>query len=97
MSIEFAWDHRKASANQKKHYVSFEEASTAFYDERALVITDSVHSVGEERFVLLGMSQKAQLLVVVHLYWEEDEIIRIVSARLATRTESNHYFARSLK
>ncbi len=94
MSIEFTWDHRKAHLNQKKHRVSFEEASTAFYDERALMITDSVHSVGEERFVLLGVSQRSRLLIVVHLYWEENEVIRLVSARLATRTESNQYFTR---
>ncbi|WP_413944561.1 BrnT family toxin [Bdellovibrio sp. HCB-162] len=94
MKIEFVWDKAKAQANVKKHGLSFEEATTAFYDERALLISDPVHSVGEERFILLGRSNEDRILVVVHLYWEKDEVIRLISARLATRSESNQYFAR---
>lgn len=94
MSLEFVWDAEKALSNKKKHAVSFEEAVTVFYDERALLIRDVIHSVGEERFVLLGRSSKGAMLVVVHLYWDEQNLIRIVSARNATRTEVNQYFLR---
>ena len=94
MAIDFKWSVDKETSNNKKHGVSFEEASSAFYDERALLIKDIIHSVDEERFVLIGMSQQSRLLVVIHLYWEAQEVIRIISARIATRTETNQYFAR---
>lgn len=94
MKIEFTWDRKKAETNLRKHGVSFDEATTAFYDDRALLISDPLHSGGEERFILLGRSNEDKVLVVVHLYWEKEELIRIVSARLATRTETNQYFAR---
>ncbi len=93
--IRFEWDSRKASSNQKKHGVSFDEASSAFFDENALVIPDPDHSKEEDRFVLLGLSSAVRLLVVVHCYRESDEVIRIISARKATKTESGHYGAGS--
>ncbi|WP_410468767.1 BrnT family toxin [Bdellovibrio bacteriovorus] len=94
MRIEFVWSAAKADSNRKKHGVSFEEASSVFYDENALLIRDDMHSVGEERFIILGRSSKGNILIVVHLYWEAEEVVRIVSARNATRTEMNQYFSR---
>lgn len=94
VKIRFVWDERKADSNLKKHGVSFHEAASVFYDDRAVIITDPLHSLGEERFILLGRGVEDRLLVVVHLYWEHDEVIRIVSARMATRLETNQYFAR---
>jgi uncharacterized DUF497 family protein len=90
--IRFDWDEKKNRANINKHKVSFEEAKTVFYDENARLIPDPSHSDKEERFILLGFSYKAKLLVVVHVYKEQDELIRIISARKATKSESNHYY-----
>jgi uncharacterized DUF497 family protein len=94
MKLEFIWSQEKADSNKRKHGVSFEEASSVFYDERALLIRDVLHSVGEDRYVLMGRNAKGSMLVVVHLYWEDQELVRIISARNATRTECNQYFAR---
>jgi len=90
-ALSFQWDRRKASDNQRKHRVSFEEAKTAFLDENARVIPDPEHSGGEDRFVLLGLSIKLSLLVVVHAYREDDEVIRIISARKADPSERIQY------
>ena len=89
--IKFNCDENKNKANIKKHGVSFEEASSVFYDEEALIINDSAHSRDEERFVLIGFSYKYNLLVVCHCYRQNEEIIRIISARKATKTERNIY------
>lgn len=83
-------DPRKAAANLKKHGVSFDEAKTVFYDENARLIADPDHSDNEERFILLGMSFRLRLLIVCHVYRSGSEI-RIISARKATKTESNFY------
>ncbi|QLB15372.1 hypothetical protein A6B39_07865 [Mannheimia granulomatis] len=85
----FEWDSDKALSNQQKHGVSFLEAISVFYDDNALLIPDPDHSVGEERFLLLGRSDKDNLLVVVHC--ERNTNIRIISARLATQRESRQY------
>lgn len=90
--IRFEWDENKNHINQKKHNISFEEAKTVFYDDEALVRDDPDHSQDEDRFVILGMSQEAHLLVVCHCYRESDEVIRIISARKATTTESKQYY-----
>lgn len=82
--INFEWDEKNA-INKKKHNISFEEAKTVFYDEEALVIEDSEHSEYEERFIILGMSASLKLLVVCHCYRESETIIRIISARRATK------------
>lgn len=87
----FTWNDSKNKSNKKKHGVSFEEAESVFSDEGARLIHDVGHSEVEERFILLGMSDKLNLLVVVHAYKEDDEIIRIISARKATKTESQFY------
>ena len=71
--------------------MSFEEAQTVFYDDQALIIDDPDHSIDEERFIILGMSMKANLLIVCHCYRASDTVIRIISARKATKTESGHY------
>lgn len=94
MFIEFEWDENNNLANQKKHKVSFDEAKTAFYDEDARVRADPDHSEDEARFVLLGISSRLRILVVVHCYRESDEVIRIMSARKASKNEQNQYYRR---
>jgi len=89
--IRFEWDENKNRANIKKHTVSFDEAKTVFYDENARLISDPDHSKGEDRFILLGFSHTGKILVVIHTYQQEDELIRIISARKATKNESKHY------
>jgi hypothetical protein len=89
--LRFEWDPRKSRANKTKHGVSFEEARTAFLDEHARVIPDPQHSDEEDRFVLLGLSVQLRVLVVCHCYREADQVIRIISARRADRTERRQY------
>lgn len=89
--IKFEWDQAKASANLKKHGVSFEEAQTVFYDEFAVQFFDDEHSGDEERFLLLGMSTEAQLLLVCHCERDSGHVIRIISARKATKRECTFY------
>lgn len=89
--LHFEWDKRKATANVKKHGVSFEEAKSAFYDERAKLIDDPDHSENEDRFVLLGLSSALRLLVVCHCWRSDDGTIRIISARKATAKETRSY------
>lgn len=90
-NIKFEWDKNKNLINQKKHKVSFEEAKTVFYDTEAIIIDDPEHSEEEERFIILGLSKKANLLVVCHCYRTSDTLIRIISARKATTTETKQY------
>ena len=89
--IRFEWDENKNTINRQKHKISFEEARTAFYDENALLIDDPDHSETEDRFILLGLSREAKLLVVCHCYRQSDTVIRIISARKATKNESKYY------
>ena len=89
--IRFEWDDNKNKINKKKHKISFEEARTVFYDDAALVIDDPEHSEDEDRFIILGLSKRANLLFVCHCYRESDTVIRIISARKATKTESQYY------
>jgi uncharacterized DUF497 family protein len=89
--ITFEWDPSKAAANLKKHQVSFEEAKSVFYDEFAVQFFDEEHSSGEERFLMLGMSSGAKLLIVCHCEREHGEVIRLISARKATTRESAFY------
>lgn len=90
--LNFEWDERKNKINKAKHKISFEEATTVFYDEEALVIDDPDHSQDEERFIILGESNRANLLVVCHCWRVSDTVIRIISARKATKTETNQYY-----
>ena len=89
--IKFTWDEDKNKSNQKKHRISFKEAQTVFHDENARLISDGEHSQNEDRFILLGLSYTLRLLIVVHSYRESDEIIRIISARKATKNETKYY------
>lgn len=89
--MRFDWDSSKAAANLKKHQVSFEEAKTVFFDDFAVQFFDDEHSEDEARFIMLGMSSSARLLVVCHCERAEGEVIRIISARKATRGESAFY------
>ena len=90
--LKFEWDENKNTSNKMKHGISFEESMTVFYDEMALIIDDPDHSEQEDRFIILGQSSHAKLLVVCHCYRESDTTIRIISARKATKTESNQYY-----
>lgn len=90
--IRFEWDNDKNEINKRKHKISFEEARAVFYDPEALVIDDPEHSEQEDRFIILGFSKKANLLVVCHCYRESDSVIRIISARKATTAEAKYYF-----
>ena len=89
--IRFEWDAKKNKLNIQKHKVSFEEAKTVFYDENARIIADPEHSQTEDRFIILGLSAPLKLLVACHCYRQADEIIRIISARKATKNETKYY------
>ena len=90
-SISFSRDKKKARENLEKHKISFEEAQTVFSDPNARMIFDMKHSSDEERFILLGISSGLRLLVVCHCYREDDMLIRIISARKATKKEQKQY------
>lgn len=90
-TLKFEWDEHKASANLKKHGVSFDEAKTVFYDEHAKLIDDPDHSEDEERFILLGLSSSLRVMIVCHCYRSSGNVIRIISARKATTKEAKFY------
>jgi len=92
--LRFSWDLRKARSNERKHRVAFEEAQTAFFDEQALLREDPDASEGEQRFVLLGLSSTLRVLLVCHCLREGGDVIRIISARRATKTEERQYWER---
>ncbi len=89
--IKFEWDVAKANSNKKKHGVSFEEAQSVFYDEFAVQFFDEVSSKSEDRFLMLGFSDEARLLIVCHCERNQGNIIRIISARKATKIEGKYY------
>ena len=89
--IKFEWDEGKAAANLKKHQVSFEEAKSIFFDDLGVQFFDEDHSSDEERFLMLGLSSDAKLLIVCHCEREQGAVIRIISARKATKRESAFY------
>jgi uncharacterized DUF497 family protein len=92
--LRFEWDPAKDEANGRKHKVSFQEAESVFFDEHARLLDDPDHSEDEERFILLGLSSRFRVLVVVHTYRGDEEVIRIISARRATKAERAYYDAR---
>lgn len=92
----FEWDETKATSNLAKHGVSFDEASSAFSDEDALIIDDPDHSIVEQRFLLVGSSDALRLLVVSHCLRNAGATIRIISARRASRKESATYEERKI-
>ena len=89
--MDFEWDEIKNHINKAKHGVSFEEAKTVFYDEQALLEYDELHSENEDRFRILGCSDRGNVLLVVHCLRENETIIRIISSRKATATERAGY------
>jgi hypothetical protein len=89
--MRFEWDPVKAATNAKKHKVTFEVARTVFYDDFAVQFFDEEHSTAEDRFLLLGMSSDARLLLVCHCEREDGDVIRIISARKATEKEAQYY------
>ena len=89
MALRFAWDARKAAENARKHRVTFTEATTVFDDPLSVTIPDPDHSIGEQRLLLLGISNRGRLLVVAHS--ERDTTIRIINARRADRQERQAY------
>lgn len=89
--IEFSWDARKARQNLRKHKLSFEEATTVFYDEDAIEFFDPEHSVAEERFLMLGLSGRLRVIVVSYCLRKKGSGIRVISARKATKKEEHIY------
>ncbi len=93
MRLRFEWDLKKEKINQRKHGVSFAEAKSVFLDDEALLIPDPDHSLDEDRYVLLGRSLKTRVLLVCHCYRENDQVVRLISARKADQQESREYFS----
>ena len=90
-SLRFEWDESKNRENQRKHSVSFAEAQTVFFDDNAVEFYDDKHSGWEDRFFLLGLSTKLRILLVCHCLREKGSVIRIISARKATKNERELY------
>ena len=91
--MRFEWEVRKNNINKVKHGVSFEDAETVFDDDNAIIFNDSESSFDEERFIIIGMDLKNRELVVCHCYREDSEIVRIFSARKATKKECKLYWS----
>ena len=92
--VRFEWDESKNEYNIKKHGIPFVEAMTVFDDDNALYKPDADHSQEEERFIILGISKNLRLLVVCHCFRENDSVVRLISARKATKQEWNQYGGR---
>ena len=90
-TIIFEWDENKNTINKKKHGISFEEAKEVFGDNNAILFDDPDHSVGEERFMIIGIIRSQKICIVSHCYRDND-VIRIISAREATKNEKKVYF-----
>lgn len=89
MSFTFEWDPGKVRENEAKHGVSFPEATTVFGDPLSVTVPDPDHSIGEARFLTIGMSHQQRLLVVAHA--DRGDAIRLINARAATRPERKVY------
>jgi len=87
----FIWDDEKHKININKHGVTFDEAVSVFDDDRAIYFDDNIHSIVEYRFIIIGMSKFERILLFYHCYKENDSVIRIISARKATKIESQLY------
>ena len=92
-AFRFDWDPAKARENLRKHGISFDEARTVFADDSAILLDDPDHSTDEDRFALLGLSAPLRILVVAHCYREGESVVRLISARKATRSERAQYDA----
>ena len=95
--MDFEWDDDKAASNWKKHGVRFAEAATIWQDDNAMEMPDPEHSESEERWVRMGFSRKARVLTVVYIEKVENDRVRIISARTATRKEYEQYHMRVSK
>lgn len=91
-NIRFEWDENKNQLNKVKHGIDFNEAATVFFDENAIMFDDPEHSMEEERFLILGITKHENLCIVSHCYRGKDNIIRIISARKATKNETKTYY-----
>lgn len=90
--LKFEWDENKNEINKRKHGISFETAREVFYDDDAVLFDDPDHSVGEERFLIIGMTESVKKICIVsHCYRDADNVIRLISAREATKNEKNVY------
>lgn len=89
--LRFEWDEAKNRRNRRKHGIWFEEATSVFDDHRGRVFVDETTPAAEDRFLIVGMNTQARLLVVVHCYRTADAVIRLISARKATRKETRYY------
>ncbi len=89
--LHFTWDENKNEINQRKHGISFEEARDVFGDENAILFDDPDHSAEEERFLIIGIAETKGICIVSHCYRDDDDIIRIISARKATKNEKRIY------
>ena len=89
--IEFEWDDAKSKANARKHGVSFSEAQSVFYDDFARQYFDDEHADEEDRFIMVGISNRSRILLVCHCEKSGGETIRIISARKATRKKRSQY------
>ena len=94
--LSFEWDKEKEKNNLIKHKVDFNEASTVFLDEEGLLMSDPDHSREEERYLLLGISNKGNILIISHCYRNSEEVIRIISARKANKREIETYVSRKV-
>ena len=92
--LRFKWDDEKEKINIRKHGISFDEARTVFYDEKAIQFFNPDHSEEEDRFILLGISFKLRILVVCHCFRESETVVRLFSARKADRDEEQEYWRR---
>ena len=90
-TLSFEWDENKNEINKKKHGISFETAQEVFYDDNAILFDDPDHSVGEERFLIIGMTRSLKVCIVSHCYRDQDNVIRLISAREATKYERKTY------
>ena len=87
----FVWNREKNLSNIEKHGITFKEATLTFFDPYAVTFTDNTHYQDEERFLIIGLSEKYRLLTVCHCYREDDNVVRIISARKATKREQGEY------
>jgi len=87
----FIWDNEKNKSNIVKHGITFNEATTVFDDDDAIFIKDDAHSQNEERFSVIGFSDRLRLLIICHCYRNGDSVVRIISARKASTTEEQLY------
>ena len=87
----FEWNEEKNQENRDKHGIWFEEAKTVFEDDLAKVFYDDEHSINEDRFLIIGKSSTGNTLIVIHCFRKNDKVIRIISARKATKKEKKIY------